>query len=220
MGTHHLLAAVRRLGLPCRVLIVSSGMVYRPGAEALSEDTPLVPASPYGVSKLAQDQLALRAFAEDGIDVVVARPFNHVGPRQEPGFAVPSFARQIALIEAGRMSPELLVGNLDARRDLTDVRDVVAAYERLMDAGQSGRAYNISSDRAVRIGDVLEGLVALSRLPVRVAVDPTRFRPSDIPVLLGDSTQLRRELGWAPRVELGQTLRDTLDWWRARSAAD
>jgi GDP-4-dehydro-6-deoxy-D-mannose reductase len=138
-------------------------MVYEVGTEPIDESAPLRPASPYGLSKLAQDELARRAAAEDGLDVVVARPFNHIGPRQGPGFAVSSFARQIALIEAGRAEPVIEVGNLDARRDFSDVRDVVAAYEALMTHGRAGRAYNICSGQDTRLADVLDALVALAR---------------------------------------------------------
>jgi GDP-4-dehydro-6-deoxy-D-mannose reductase len=215
LGTHHLLDAIRRLGLPSRVVVVSSALVYQPGDQPLNEAAALVPASPYGVSKLAQDQLALRAFQDDRMDVVVARPFNHIGPRQAPIFSVPSFARQIALIEAGRADPTIRVGNLETSRDLSDVRDVVEAYERLMTGGAAGRVYNICSGRAVRIGDVLEQLVALAREPVSVVVDQARLRPEDTPVVVGSADRIRAELGWSPRRHLAETLHDTLEWWRA-----
>ena len=143
LGTHHVLEAVRTTGLPARVLVVSSAQIYRPGDEPLDEHALRLPTNPYGVSKLAADDLALRAAADDGLAVVVARPFNHAGPGQSPDFVVSSFARQIAMIEAGRAAPEIHVGNLDARRDLTDVRDVVDAYVRLMDGGTTGQPYNI-----------------------------------------------------------------------------
>lgn len=214
LGTHHLLDAIRELGLNCRVLVVTSAMVYKIGDEPIAEDAPLVPASPYGVSKLAQDELALRVCQDDGIDVVIARPFNHVGPRQDPHFSVPSFARQIALIESGRAEPAIRTGNLDARRDLTDVRDVVDAYERLMTTGTRGRAYNVCSGQAVRIGDVLDDLIRLSHATVRVERDPERLRPSDAPLVVGNPARLQAELGWRPRYDLATTLRDTLDWWR------
>jgi GDP-4-dehydro-6-deoxy-D-mannose reductase len=213
LGTHHLLEAVRTLGLRCRVLVVTSGMVYQIGNEPVSEDAPLVPASPYGLSKVAQDQLALRA-CDDGLDVVVARPFNHAGPRQAVSFSVPSFARQIALIERGQADPVIHVGNLDTRRDLTDVRDVAAAYERLVEAGASGRAYNVCSGRAVRIGDLLDELLRLSTVSVRIEPAPDRMRPSDTPVVAGDPSRIRTELGWTPRFALADTLEATLEWWR------
>lgn len=219
LGTHHLLEAVRQAGRPCRVLVVTSAMIYAASDQPITEDAPLLPSSPYGLSKLAQDQLARRAFADDAMDVVIARSFNHAGPRQDPGFVVSSFARQIALIEAGQAPAEVRVGNLDARRDLTDVRDVVEAYEHLMETAPAGRPYNVCSGRAVRIGDLLNGLLRLSAVPVRVTVDETRLRPSDVPVLAGDPTRIRTELGWIPRTPVDQTLHDTLGWWRTAVGA-
>ncbi len=216
LGTHHLLEAVRRAGEPCRVLVVTSAQVYQSSDDPIDELAPLVPGTPYGLSKLAQDQLAMRAALDDGLDVVVARPFNHTGPGQEAAFAVPSFARQIARIEAGLAPPTVSVGNLDTRRDITDVRDVVAAYEVLMMRAPSGRPYNICSARAWRIGDLLEELVHLSRVPVTVAQDASRERPHDVPVMQGDATRIRSELGWLPQLSVEATLRDTLDWWRRR----
>jgi GDP-4-dehydro-6-deoxy-D-mannose reductase len=220
LGTDHLLEAVRRLGSPCRVLVVSSALVYGDTSEAIDEDAVLRPSSPYGLSKLAQDQLALRTVAEDGLDVVVVRPFNHVGPRQDPSFALSGFARQVALIEAGRAPAEVQTGNLDARRDLTDVRDVVRAYERLMDAAPAGRPFNVCTGTAVRIGDLLQALIGLSTVRVRLTLDAARLRPNDTPVLLGNPSRIRAELGWTPAIDLARTLADTLDWWRAAVRAD
>jgi GDP-4-dehydro-6-deoxy-D-mannose reductase len=219
LGTHHLLEAVRALGRPCRVLVVSSALVYRVDGSPISESAPLAPTSPYGFTKLAQDQLALRSAADDGLDVVVARPFNHAGPRQAAGFALSSFARQIARIEAGLDPPVIRVGNLDARRDLTDVRDVVRAYEALMHHGRTGRAYNVCRGVPVRIGDLLDRLCRLSTVPVRIETDPARLRPSDVPLLEGDASRARAEVGWSPAIPVERTISDTLDWWRSEVRA-
>jgi len=201
------------------VLVVTSAQIYQAGDEAIDEGAPRVPANPYGLSKLAADDLALRAAAEDGLDVIVARPFNHAGPRQSAEYVVSSFARQIARIEAGLAPPVIHVGNLDARRDLTDVRDVVAAYERMMDAAPIGRPYNICSGRAWRIADLLDELRQLSAVQVRIEVDEQRLRPADIPVIQGDATRIRTELGWTPRIKVEETLHDTLVWWREQVRA-
>jgi GDP-4-dehydro-6-deoxy-D-mannose reductase len=213
-GTHHLLEAVRRCGSETRVLIPSSAMIYRPSGEPLSEDDPVVPTSPYGLSKLAQELLGQRA-STGRTRVLIARAFNHVGPRQDPSFAASGFAKQIAEIEIGRRDPEVAVGNLDAKRDTIDVRDTVRAYRTILEHGRPGRAYNISSGRAVVVGDMLEMLRSRARVPIRVRVDSERFRPHDIPTLVGNSTRLRTELGWAPTIPLERTIEDLLTYWRA-----
>lgn len=218
-GTHNLLEAVRHSVPNCRVLVVSSAQIYQPSDEPIREDAPLRPTNPYGLSKLAQDQLALRVADDEHLDIVVARPFNHIGPRQETGFAVSNFARQISRIERGVAPPVLRVGNLDARRDITDVRDVVDAYARLMDDGRSGRAYNICSGRAWRMLDLLDELLHLSSTEIRVEADAARFRPHDAPIVQGDASRIRSELGWLPTIRVEQTLGDTLEWWRAETAA-
>jgi len=216
LGTHHVLDAVRRLNTPCRVLVVSSAMIYEASSAPLTENTPLVPSTPYGVSKLAQDTLALRAAAEDDLDLVVARPFNHAGPRQDPGFVISSFARQVASVERGLSRPEIVVGNLDAERDFTDVRDVVGAYERLMAGGRRSTAYNVCSGRAVRVGDLLDQLIHLAKLKIDVVVDRTRLRPSDTPRIVGDATRIKNDVGWTPEIPLARLLADTLEWWRSQ----
>jgi GDP-4-dehydro-6-deoxy-D-mannose reductase len=214
-GTHHLLEALAAARVRARVLIVSSALVYHHSDGPLTEDDALVPTSPYGLSKLTQELLGSHA-ARDGLDVTIARAFNHVGPRQDPFFAASGFARRIADIEAGRWEPEIAVGNLDAQRDLTDVRDTVRAYRAILEEGRSGRAYNVCSGRPVVIRDLLEMLRARARAPIRVRVDPSRFRPNDTPVLLGDPRRIHDELGWEPRIALEQTLDDLLDYWRAK----
>ncbi|MEI6245068.1 MAG: GDP-mannose 4,6-dehydratase [Acidobacteriota bacterium] len=214
LGTHHLLEAIRHHAPTCRVLVVSSGMIYRSQNHAVTEASPLGPASPYALSKLAEDQLALHAAAHDGLDIVVARPFNHIGPRQSPDFAASSFARQIALIEAGARPATIAIGNLETARDLTDVRDVAAAYIALMRDGQRGTAYNVCRGKAVVMRDLLDRLLAMSTVTVTLEQDATRLRPNDLPFLAGDASRLQADTGWSPQIPLQQTLADLLDFWR------
>jgi GDP-4-dehydro-6-deoxy-D-mannose reductase len=196
--------------------VTGSAHVYAPSDTPLDEDVRLAPASPYALSKLAQEALALRAVTEDGLAVIVARAFNHTGPRQGDGFVAPAFARQIARIERGVVEPVLRVGNLDARRDLTDVRDVVRAYALLAQRGVPGTVYNVASGVARPVQWVLDELVARARVPVRVEPDPARLRPSDLPVLVGDASRLRTATGWVPEVDPARMLDDLLDYWRAQ----
>jgi len=214
LATHHLFDAVRRSGLTCRVLIPGSAMIYRGSSEPISEDDPLGPASPYGLSKLAQEQLGVRAGQEDGVEVVLTRSFNHVGPRQEPSFAAASMARQLALIEWGRAEPVIRVGNLDARRDLTDVRDTVRAYALLMAHGRPAAPYNVCSGVAYAMSEVLDGLRSRVSVDVRVETDAGRLRPNDAPLLVGNPARLRAETGWAPEIGFERMLDDLIDYWR------
>ena len=216
-GTHYLCDALRREELRVQFLIPSSAMIYRPSSDAMTEDDPPMPPNPYGLSKLAQELLALRSIP-DGIDVRVARAFNHIGPRQDPFFAAPGFARRIADIERGRWAPEISVGNLDAQRDLTDVRDTVRAYRLILERGVPGRPYNVCSGRAVTIRHLLDLLIARARCPVTVKIDPARYRPNDNPILLGDPSRLRDELGWTPEIPLERTVDDLLEYWRGKTS--
>jgi GDP-4-dehydro-6-deoxy-D-mannose reductase len=216
-GTQFVLDALDRLhrehGVAARVLIPSSAMVYRLSTDPHREDDELLPPNPYGLSKLAQEMLATRA-ERDGVAVCVARAFNHVGPRQDPSFVVSDFARQIAVIEAGDARAEISVGNLEAQRELTDVRDTVRAYRAVVERGRSGRPYNVSSGRAFAIGELLDRLLTRARVPIRVHADPARLRPNDIPVLVGDPARIREELGWQASIPLDRTLDDVMAYWR------
>ena len=214
LGTHHLFEALRAEGLHSRVVVPSSAYVYRPAGRALTEDDPVESTNPYAISKIATELAAARASRRDGIPVVVARSFNHIGPRQDPSFFASGVARQVALIEAGRIDPAIRVGNLDSRRDITDVRDTVRAYRALAERGTPGQAYNVCSGQAHTMRDLLDGLVALARVRVSVESDPERFRPNDTPLLLGDPSRIRRDVGWQPLIPIEQTLRALLDYWR------
>jgi GDP-4-dehydro-6-deoxy-D-mannose reductase len=217
-GTHNLFEGLRRAGLRAKVVVPSSAMVYAISDQPLTEEHPLGPSNPYALSKLAQEMTALRG-GDDGGHVTVARAFNHVGPRQNPFFAASGFARRIADIEAGKWEPEIAVGNLDARRDIHDVRDTVRAYRLILDRGVDGRAYNVCSGRAIQIGDLLDKLLAHARVPIKIRVDPARYRPNDVPLLVGDPTRLTTELGWTPEIPLDKTIADLLDYWRSGFAS-
>lgn len=214
LGTHHVLDALRGAGVSARVLITGSSLVYRQSDRPLKEEDPTGPATPYALSKLAQEMLGQRGVLEDRQHVLLTRPFNHTGPRQAPTYSAPSFAQQIALIEKGRIRPEIVVGNLEASRDLHDVRDTVRAYTTIVERGEPGRVYNVCSGESFKIRDVLDRLVSMSRVPVTVTVDPERYRPSDNLILWGDRRRIERELGWKPEINLNQTLTDLLEYWR------
>jgi GDP-4-dehydro-6-deoxy-D-mannose reductase len=214
LATHHLLDALRRAGTRCRVVVTGSAAIYAPSPDPLTEGARVAPDSPYALSKLAQERLGVRAVAEDGIEVVLTRSFNHTGPGQSPSFMASGIARQIALIERGALEPVLRVGNVEARRDLTDVRDVVRAYTVLMEAGTPGEVYNVASGVGRTVGAVIDTLVALAGVQVRVEVDPDRLRPLDNPVLVGDASKLRGLTGWAPSIRFDRMLGDLLEYWR------
>lgn len=216
LGTHHLIEALREAAADARLLIPSSAMVYAAAEEPLSEDHALVPSSPYGLSKLAQEMTARDNGGAPA--VFVARPFNHFGIRQDPWFVTSGFARRIADIEAGRLPPVLAVGNLAARRDLTDVRDVVRAYRLMLERGEPERPYNVCSGHAIAIRDLLDMFLRRARVPIEVTLDPARYRPNDLPLVLGDPSRIRSELGWKPAIPMEQTVDDLLDYWRRQAA--
>jgi GDP-4-dehydro-6-deoxy-D-mannose reductase len=218
-GLLYLLEAVRRHATVPRVLVVGSAEEYGAAASAelpLAEDAPLRPASPYAVSKVAQGYLALQYWLSHGVPTVRTRAFHHTGPGRAESFAESSFARQVAEIEAGLREPVVQVGNLDAVRDFTDVRDVVRAYWMLVEQGEPGEVYNVCRGTGVRVGELLGEMIAATGIDIQVRVDPERLRPSDVPILVGNPARLRRRTSWEPRIGLAQTMRDLLDYWRAR----
>ncbi|HUQ87666.1 MAG TPA: GDP-mannose 4,6-dehydratase [Vicinamibacterales bacterium] len=214
LGTHHLFDALRRSSLKPRVLITSTAFVYQPSDRAITEQNVIRPNSPYGTSKLAQEMLAERAWEDDGIPALIARAFNHVGPRQAPSFVTSSIARQIAEIEAGKKAPLLSMGNLDSQRDIMDVRDTVRAYHAMMASAMPGVPYNVCSGSAVLIRDLVELLRSKARVPITIEQDPSRFRPNDTPLVLGNHARLTADTGWAPEIPLAQTVEDLLAYWR------
>ena len=219
LATHHLLDAIRRAGAPCRVLITGSAAIYAPSTDPLSETSRLAPDSPYALSKLAQESLGLRALVEDGIEVVATRSFNHTGPRQSDAFVAPALARQIARIARGASPPVIRAGNLDARRDLTDVRDVVRAYAGLMASGVPGQVYNVASGIGHTVRAIVDTLARMAGVTVRIETDPARLRPVDNPILVGDARRLQALTGWAPRISFEEMLSDLLTYWRLADAS-
>ncbi len=216
-GAAHVLEAVRALERKPRLLLIGSGEQYghvREGECPIGEENALRPGNIYAATKVCQDMLGKIYADAYGVDVMMVRAFNHVGPAQHPMFVVASFCKQVAEIEAGLCPPILKVGNLSARRDFTDVRDVVRAYALLLQKGRRGEVYNVGSGKAVPISRLLEQIVSLSSKKIAVQVDPARLRPVDIPIIEADICKLQSDTGWAPSLPLERTLADTLAYWR------
>lgn len=219
VGQVNLLEGVRASGLAPRILVAGSSEEYglvHPEETPIAETNPLRPLSPYAVSKVAQDLLGYQYARSYGMHIVRTRAFNHTGPRRGHVFMTSNLARQVAEIEAGLREPVLEVGNLEARRDFTDVRDMVRAYRLALEHGRAGEVYNVASGRAWSVAEVVGILRDLARVPFSVRQDPARLRPSDVPLLLGDAGRFRRATGWAPAIPFTRTLSDLLDDWRAR----
>jgi GDP-4-dehydro-6-deoxy-D-mannose reductase len=213
----NILQAMIKQKLQARLLVVASNEVYghvQPEQLPVKEDKPLQPHNPYGVSKVAQDVMALQYHLSHRVDVLRVRAFNHIGPRQRPSFVAASFAKQIAEIEAGFSEPVLRVGNLEVQRDFTDVVDVVRAYALLVEHGRSGEAYNVGAGRAYPIRYLLEVLLGHTTVEIKIEPDPARMRPSDAPIIYADNTKLCAQTGWKPLYKFEDSLRRVLDYWR------
>ena len=215
----NILEAVARLGSGARILVVGSSEEYglvRPDELPVKETNPLRPTSPYAVSKVAQDMLGLQYHLSHQLYTVRVRSFNHIGPRQRLGFVASDFASQIAEAEAGLREPVIQVGNLEPQRDFSDVRDVVRGYHLLTTQGEPGEVYNLGSEQAHSVGEMLDTLLALSEVPITIIQDPERVRPTDVPVIVGDCTKIREQTGWRPEIPFEQSLQDVLDYWRGK----
>jgi len=211
LGTIHLLEAFRRFSPGARILVVSSAEVYglRPRPRPVQEDDLLDPDNPYAISKAAADRMALLYARQHGLMVMTVRPYNHIGPGQDPHFVVASFAAQLAAIARGKAPALLKVGNLDSRRDFSDVRDVARAYRLLLERGQEAKAYNLCSQQATTIRAILDQLCDLSGAHPAVEVDPQRYRPAgERPDL--DTTRIETDIHWKPEIPMSATLRDIL----------
>ncbi len=213
-GTCNILSAGWARPKRPRIVLVSSSYVVYGNSDIedhpIDESAPLAPKDNYSAGKAAAEMIA-QEWVQRGLDVVIARPFNHIGPGQREDFVAAAFSYQIARIEAGLMKDRLRVGNLDAERDLSDVRDVAAAYELLAEKGEAGRVYNVCSGKARPIRAILEGLLDHARCRIHVETDPERLRPSEHARLVGDPSRIMEELGWAPQITFEKSLEDILN---------
>jgi GDP-4-dehydro-6-deoxy-D-mannose reductase len=217
-GTFNVLEAVRHACPVARLLVVTSGQCYGPVRHSrlpIKETEPFAPANPYALSKAAADMLAGQYYSRFGLHVIRARPFNHSGPGQDAAFVCSDFARQVAAIDLGFRKPVLFLGDLHRNRDFTDVRDVVTAYELLLEKAPPGEAYNVASGRASSLKEVVRMLVSLSSRPIRLSVEQNRLRSGEARTIYGSNRKLRRATGWKPSYRLSDTLRDLFNYWRA-----
>jgi len=217
----NLFEAVRHLELAPRIQIACSSEEYglvHPDEIPIRETSPLRPLSPYAVSKVTQDLLGYQYFKSYGMHVIRTRGFNHTGPRRGEVFVTSNFAKQVAEIEIGRREPVMHVGNLEAVRDFTDVRDMTRAYQMALDSAEPGEVYNLCSGVGYSIQQLVDMLKEMANRPFEVRPDPARMRPSDVPRLLGDPSKFKAATGWEPRIPFEQTVKDTLDYWRDRVA--
>ena len=222
IGQLNIFEAMRETNSTASIQIAGSSEEYglvHPEEAPITEENPLRPLSPYAVSKVAQDMLAYQYFQSYGLKVVRTRAFNHTGPRRGDVFVTSNFAKQIAEIEAGQRPPVIHVGDLNPKRDFTDVRDIVRAYWLSLEHCSLGEVYNVASGKAYRIKEVLKILLDNSGQDIEVVADPERLRPSDLPLLLGDNSRFCKATGWVPEIPFEQTAKDLLDYWRERTCA-
>lgn len=218
-GSVNLLDAIRELDYKPRTLLIGSGEEYghiRPGETPINEDNTPRPGNIYAATKTCQNMIAKIYADAYQMDNIMVRAFNHIGPNQAPMFVVADFCKQAAEIEKGLREPVIRVGNLSAMRDFTDVRDVVRAYALLVQKGQAGETYNIGSGHAIATREILDQICAMTDHDIHVEVDPERLRPVDIPIIEADTRKLHAATGWQPEIPLSQTLKETLDYWRAK----
>ena len=219
IGQINLFEALLSLKLNPKIHIAGSSEEYghvNPAEVPMKETNPLRPLSPYAVSKVAQDLLAYQYFRSYGMKTVRTRGFNHTGPRRGEVFVTSNFAKQIAEIEKRKKEPVIHVGNLEAKRDFTDVRDIVRAYWLAAEKGEDGEVYNVGTGKAMAMKEMLDILLSLSKVKVKIKVDPERLRPSDVPILLSDSSKFVSLTGWKPRIPLERTFKDLLNYWREK----
>ena len=216
LGASNLFEAAMSLPSLPRILNVSTSQVYARSGMILTETSPVNPDNPYAASKAMAELLRVRYRKCVGGGIITARSFNHTGPGQLPSFVLPSIAKQFAEMEAGLRPPRLTVGNIEVKRDFTDVRDVVLAYFALLDKGRTDEVYNVCSGSALRLADVIGKFEAISGIAIQIDTDPARLRSNEVAQIFGDSTEIRTETGWSPQIPLEKTIRDLLDYWREK----
>ncbi|HAZ22353.1 MAG TPA: GDP-mannose 4,6-dehydratase [Firmicutes bacterium] len=220
LGQLNILEAVRRAGIQPKIMVACSSEEYglvMPDETPITEDNPLRPLSPYGVSKVAQDLLGYQYFRSYGMQIVRTRAFNHTGPRRGHVFVCSDFAKQIAEIEKGLHAPIIFTGNLEAQRDFTDVRDMVRGYLLALEQGEPGEVYQLCSGKALAISELLSLLLSMTDVAIEIRQDPARLRPSDVPILLGSYAKFHKQTGWEPQIPFKQTMADLLNYWRVRT---
>ena len=216
-GTINVLEAAHRASERVRILLVGSGEEYgylKPEDIPVKEDTLLRAGNIYAVTKACQGMLGEVYSRAYGMDIIMVRAFNHIGPKQAPQFVISDFCRQVSLIEEGLREPVMYVGNLSAQRDFTDVRDIARAYEILMRKGKSGETYNVGSGKAVSIESMLDKILSHSEAKIEVRTDPSKLRPSDVPVIAADISKITADTGWKPEISVDETIINILDYWR------
>ena len=217
-GTLNLLEAVKNSNVNSKILIVGSSDQYgiiKPENCPIKETQPQIPQSPYGISKKTQEEIGKLYVKAYNMNIIFVRAFNHIGARQSENFVVPDFASKIVKIEKGA-NPVLKVGNLDALRDFTDVRDIVRGYVMLLENGNIGESYNIGSGNVVKVKDILEKLVSLSNKEIKIEIDKEKFRPVDVPIVQCDNAKIRKDTEWIPEISIDETLKDVLEYWRGK----
>jgi GDP-4-dehydro-6-deoxy-D-mannose reductase len=214
-GANNLFSAAMSLPSPPRILNVSTAHVYAPSSRALSEDSLVQPNNPYAASKAMAELLVVEYQKHAAGGIITARAFNHTGPGQPPNFVLPSIAKQFAEIEAGLQTPRLAVGNIEVKRDFTDVRDVVRAYCMLLDKGKPGEIYNVCSGYAIRLADIIQMFESVSGTKITIETDAARVRCNDVSEICGDPKKIREVTGWYPQISLPKTIADLLDYWRS-----
>lgn len=224
LGTLNLYQAIESLkkmsGINPKIIYVSSAEVYgkTTSPEKITEDSPFFPANFYGSSKVAADRLSYQISQSSGLKIIIIRPFNHTGPGQQKGFFVPDMASQIVEIERDNSKNELLVGNLESIRDISDVRDIASGYKKMLESEFiPGEAFNLCSGTGIRMEDLLKKLLSMAKKEIKIIKDPKRMRPSEVPITVGDNTKFKNLTGWEPKIPLDQTLQDTLEYWRQKN---